>query len=116
LAVNNEWNYDYITSVTPGIVSEPPTEYYLYDIYPNPFNPTTTITFTLPVQSHVKLNVYDINGRLVGAVREPPLQNQWFDAGTHNITFDGTGLASGIYFIRLTAGDFTQTQKLVLMK
>ena len=79
--------------------------------FPNPFNPTTTISFDLPVASQVQLDVFDINSRNVGATRASP-----FTPGHHQITFDGSGLASGIYIYRLAAGDFTASGKMVLMK
>jgi hypothetical protein len=74
------------------------------------------LSFQLPVAGWVKLDIYDINGRKVGAVREPPLHDQWYSPGTHNIVFDASELPSGIYFARLTAGEFIRTQKLVLLK
>jgi len=81
--------------------------------HPNPFNPSTTISFQLPVAGFVKLEIFDVNGCDVGAVREPP---RWYPPGIHEITFDGSHLPSGVYFARLTAGDFKQTQKLMLIK
>ena len=83
----------------------------LYSPYPNPFNPTTTLAYHLPKAASVELNVYDVIGNLVGT-----LSHGWHPAGVYNIAFDGSDLASGIYFARLNAGDFTQTQKLVLIK
>jgi hypothetical protein len=79
--------------------------------YPNPFNPTTNISFTLPNPIRVNLSVYDISGRLVEMVVKG-----WRDAGVHEVVFDGYGLASGIYFYHLEAGDFISTGKMVLMK
>ena len=82
--------------------------------YPNPFNPTTTIKFTIPVGTgHAPslLKVFDVLGRevatLVNEVKEP---------GTYTVQWDGSGVASGVYFYRLDAGAFTQTKRLVLMK
>ncbi|TKJ42214.1 hypothetical protein CEE37_00630 [candidate division LCP-89 bacterium B3_LCP] len=92
---------------------ETPGKFMLIGAHPNPFNPITTINFDLPVASLVKLDVFDINGRNVGAFRETPKR---YTPGTHQITFNGTGLPSGIYIYRLTAGDFTGTGKMVLMK
>ncbi|TKJ37905.1 hypothetical protein CEE37_13145 [candidate division LCP-89 bacterium B3_LCP] len=92
--------------------------------YPNPFNPTTVISFSLPVASMVKLEVFDINGRNVG-FGESDLRGH-YPPGTHQITFDGSGLASGIYIYRLeTSGSEAplgqatttmKTGKMVLMK
>jgi parallel beta-helix repeat protein len=88
-----------------------PTVYALSQNYPNPFNPSTTIKFELPRTSHVSLTVYDMLGRQVSA-----LVNEKRDAGVHDVKFDGSSLASGVYLYRLTAGNFVQTRKLVLLK
>jgi flagellar hook assembly protein FlgD len=78
---------------------------------PNPFNPSTAISFKLQAASKVSLKIYDTAGRLVTT-----LVDGWREAGTHEVTFDGSKLASGIYLAKLTAGDFSQVQKLVLTK
>jgi hypothetical protein len=78
---------------------------------PNPFNPATTISLTLPEAELVNLSIYDVSGRLVS-----PLIDGFRAAGTHEVTFDASGFPSGIYFARIEAGDFTAVQKLVLMK
>ncbi|TKJ42105.1 hypothetical protein CEE37_00050 [candidate division LCP-89 bacterium B3_LCP] len=95
-----------------------PSSFSLNSVYPNPFNPATTITFTLPVASLVKLDVFDISGRavLVGTRYASSLINGWRDAGVHEVTFDGSTLPSGIYIYHLTAGEFTASGKMVLMK
>ncbi|TKJ42106.1 hypothetical protein CEE37_00055 [candidate division LCP-89 bacterium B3_LCP] len=95
-----------------------PSSYDLVQVYPNPFNPTAVISFELRVASWVELNVFDINGRTVpvGARHASPMINSWRDAGAHEVTFDGSNLASGIYIYTLTAGDYTATGKMVLMK
>jgi photosystem II stability/assembly factor-like uncharacterized protein len=79
--------------------------------YPNPFNPSTTIAFDLPTASHISLRVFDLLGREVAV-----LTDGFVEAGTHRTTFDGSKLTSGIYFVRLDAGKFSQTQKLMLLK
>jgi ligand-binding sensor domain-containing protein len=91
--------------------SELPREFRLLQNYPNPFNPSTNIKYELQRSSEVRLTVYDMLGREVSV-----LVNEKKDAGVHEVKFDGTGLSSGVYFYRLTAGSFTQTRKLVLMK
>ncbi len=88
----------------------------LHSAYPNPFNPTTVISFDLPVASQVKLDVYDVKGRHVGARLSRP-----YMTGSHQISFDGLGLASGIYIYRLQvsgsgATPTMGTGKMVLMK
>ncbi|MFH1733713.1 MAG: hypothetical protein ABIE92_03305 [bacterium] len=95
-----------------------------FEAYPNPFNPSTTLTFTMPVAGKVALEVFDIRGRNVadvmagvGAQHAAPLHGgHFYSPGTHAITFDGASLPSGIYFARLLTEDFQQTQKLVLLK
>ncbi len=88
-----------------------PSQYILYPAFPNPFNPSTQITFTLPKAGEVSLKVFNLLGQeVISLVRGTQ------SAGTHAVTFDGSALASGIYFYRLQAGDFVQTQKMVLMK
>jgi photosystem II stability/assembly factor-like uncharacterized protein len=88
-----------------------PLEPYLGYNYPNPFNPTTVVSYRLPAESHVKLVVYDLLGREVAL-----LVNEKKTAGTHEVTFDGSGLASGVYLYRLTAGSFIQTRKMTIVK
>ena len=79
--------------------------------YPNPFNPTTQIRFSLPEQSQVTLKVYNVLGKEIAT-----LVNDVKGAGVHEISFDGSGLASGVYFYTLQTGKFTQTHKMILMK
>jgi hypothetical protein len=86
-------------------------KFLLLEAYPNPFNPTTTISYSLPEASIVNLSIYDISGRLVAT-----LANGYRDAGMHEVTFDGSGLVSGVYLYRLNAGEFTANGKMVLMK
>lgn len=88
-----------------------PDAFSLKQNYPNPFNPTTTITFTLPQASFVSLKVFNLLGQEVAT-----LVNEKKNAGTHTLKFDGTGLASGVYFYRIIAGDFVETKKFVLIK
>lgn len=88
-----------------------PDGYELHDAYPNPFNTTTTIAFTLPMDSKVDLRVYDNLGRLVKV-----LVSDWMQAGTHKLMFDANGLASGVYNYRLVANTTTQTKQMTLIK
>jgi hypothetical protein len=100
--------FDDPTTLQTGMVVE---EFALNGVYPNPFNPTTTLSYALPEAAKVTLNVYDVSGRLVAEV-----VNGWRNAGVHDVLFDGSGLASGIYVFTLTAGDYNTTGKMVLMK
>jgi hypothetical protein len=93
-----------------------PKEFSLSQNYPNPFNPSTTIKFTVPLDvkretSNTKLVVYDILGREVKT-----LVNENRAPGSYEITFDASQLASGVYFYRLTSGDFMQTKKMILIR
>jgi hypothetical protein len=88
-----------------------PTRYSLSQNYPNPFNPRTTIQFAIPRSSEVTLRVFDALGREVAT-----LVDAFEAAGTHTVEFDGEGLASGVYFYRLRAGDFESTRKLIVVK
>ena len=85
--------------------------YKLYQNYPNPFNPTTVIKYSVPMASRVTLKVYNILGSEVAT-----LVNGEKAVGNYSVTFNGSNLASGIYFYQLKAGSFVQTKKLVLMK
>ncbi|TKJ40122.1 hypothetical protein CEE37_10325 [candidate division LCP-89 bacterium B3_LCP] len=86
-------------------------DFALLGAFPNPFNPITVISYKLQDASLVKLSVYDISGRLV-----TKLANGWRDAGVHEVTFDASGLTSGIYIYRLKSGDHVASGKMVLMK
>ena len=85
--------------------------YTLGQNFPNPFNPMTSIALTLPADDHVTLDVYDVSGKRVASVL-----NQGMEAGDHTIRFNAQGLASGIYFYRLTTSAGTQTRKMVLLR
>ena len=100
-------------SNTAGIVLEQmlPEQYGLGQNYPNPFNPKTVVSSQLPVGSNVKLVVYDMLGREVAV-----LVNERRAAGSYRDTFDGSGLASGVYICRMTAGSFVQSRKMLLVQ
>ena len=88
-----------------------PLSFALRPAHPNPFNPTTVISYQLPVASLVKLEIFDISGRWVGN-----LVNGWRDEGVHQVAWDAAGMASGIYFYRIKAGDFSAVRKVLLIK
>jgi hypothetical protein len=87
------------------------SDFALQQNYPNPFNPTTQIRFSLPEQSEVTLKVYNILGKEIAT-----LVNDVKGAGVHEVSFDGTGLASGVYFYTLQTDKYTQTHKMILIK
>lgn len=88
-----------------------PEGYVLESNYPNPFNPSTTISFSIPQAQHVSLVVYDALGREVATLVDSEL-----GSGSHTVTFDGKNLSSGVYIYRIRAGDFVQEKKMQLVK
>jgi hypothetical protein len=99
-----------VTGVDARKKPELPDGFSLSQNYPNPFNPSTQIKYTLPALSHVALKIYDILGRevrtLVDGFRPP---------GVHTVRFDATGLASGVYFYKLTTERFSSIKKMLLV-
>lgn len=89
-----------------------PNKFELSQNYPNPFNPSTKINFSLPADSKVTMQIYDMTGRLMGTV----INSEILQAGYHTVQFNGNALSSGTYFYRLTAGEFVQTKKMTLVK
>ncbi len=105
-----------LTVGAPVGVGSLPTAYTLKQNMPNPFNPSTTIKFALPVSGHVNLDVYDIAGRLVRT-----LVNEEMEATDHSVVWNGRDndnrqVASGVYYYRLSADDFNDTRKMMLVK
>jgi hypothetical protein len=98
---------------TTGVKSNSPvpSSYSLSQNYPNPFNPSTQIRFTIPEKTNVKLEVYNLIGQKVA-----DLVNSELSAGEYSITFNASGLSSGIYLYRLQAGNFSSVKKMILMK
>jgi hypothetical protein len=88
-----------------------PSSFILHPSYPNPFNPTTAISYQLSAFSRVIMQVYDVQGRLVAT-----LVDGVQEAGTHQVSFDGSKLASGLYFVKMQAGNSLAVQKLMLLK
>ena len=87
------------------------TGYSLYQNFPNPFNPSTQIRYSIPHNSHVKLIIFDVLGRIVST-----LVDQDQSAGNHEYKFTSDNLSSGIYFYRLVTNNFIQTKKLMILK
>jgi hypothetical protein len=88
-----------------------PQGFELSQNYPNPFNPITQINYTLPRDGHVRLEIYNLLGQKVGT-----LVDEYQQAGQKTVNWEAKDLSSGIYFYKLTAGDFTATKKMVLTK
>ena len=95
-----------------------PSDFKLASCYPNPFNPSTQIPFSIPIKSEVNISVYDISGRFVKSIISEDM-----DPGNHAIEFNGKDLASGVYIVRMYAQGisdqnkkFTQSNKVLLLK
>ncbi len=93
------------------LLSVTPSEYAIENIYPNPFNPTTNINIKLPQKSELSVVVFNSLGREVKS-----LASGSFDAGIHNLVFDGSELSSGVYYVHMTAGDVRDVKRMVLTK
>ena len=94
-----------------NISNSPPSRYFLYENYPNPFNPVTRIKFDLPENTNVRLIIYDILGREVTILVDGIMQ-----AGRYVIDWNASEFASGIYFYRITANNYKETRKMFLIK
>ncbi len=120
---NNKWianrqggvyvfNEDGITAVnTRSLTASLPHGYSLSQNFPNPFNPTTSISYDVSRPSYVRIDVYDVLGRQVNT-----LVDETKVPGSYHVTFDATNLPSGVYYYRLQAGAFTETKKLMIIK
>jgi len=100
-----------ITITDLGEISFNPSEFKLYDNYPNPFNPSTTIRYSIPEASFTSIKIYAALGNEVAS-----LVNESKSAGTYEVSFDASNLSSGIYYYSLQAGSFNKTKKMILMK
>ena len=125
LSVVSEQSYDfklvvgdteYVTRTTEEILSNIPEVFSLGQNYPNPFNPITKMHYSLPVRSKVVISVYNVLGQEVKNIF-----NKQQDYGKHVVSWDGTDnkgreMASGVYFTRMIAEQFSQTKKMLLLK
>ena len=102
-----------VISGIPGNNSEEdtPVKFTLNSNYPNPFNPATNIDFALPEQCGVDLSIFNLTGQKVATLVDAKMES-----GNYTITWDGSNFSSGIYFYKLTAGDFTKTKRMTLLK
>jgi len=99
------------TSVGEGVGEGLPATYTLHQNHPNPFNPATTITYEIPETGRVSLSIYDVVGRRVATLVDAVMPT-----GSHTLRFDGSGLATGLYFYRLRAGGHSETRRMILAK
>jgi photosystem II stability/assembly factor-like uncharacterized protein len=109
----HEFDPAIITEIQIDVVkkTKQPNQVYLAQNYPNPFNPSTTIQFQIPNSEFTTLKVYDILGKEVST-----LVSKKLNQGNHSYIFDGKNLASGIYYYQLTAGDYREVKKMILLR
>ena len=107
--IDLDGSYSYSNIVEVDVTT--PFTFNLSQNYPNPFNPTTKISYSVPFDSKVTISVYSVTGEMV-----MELVNDNVSAGSYSVDFDGSNLASGMYIYKMTAGSFTQTNKMMLMK
>jgi subtilisin family serine protease len=108
---NARTKYNVILTSVKDNINPVPYKFELSQNYPNPFNPTTTIKYSIPSESRVVLKIYDMLGREVRT-----LLNEDKVPGNYSLNFNAGNLSSGVYLYKLTAGNFTSTKKLVLIK
>jgi hypothetical protein len=112
--LNYNWNIRAIVETIPNAVElgiNDPVSFNLEQNFPNPFNPTTNINFSIPKQGQVKLAIYNLIGQKVAA-----LVNEVLNAGRHQVTFNAASLPSGVYFYRLQAGNSVMIKKMLFLK
>ena len=103
-------NFEYFTLNNEVIIGSP-DKYSLAQNYPNPFNPSTKISFDLPYDGNVNITVYDMSGKEAAS-----LVKGYRTAGYYSVDFNAAGLASGVYFYTLNAGNFSETKRMMLVK
>jgi len=115
-----QYDLDGVVHYTEGILVDSPTgvgeettpvAFEVSQNYPNPFNPSTSIKFSLPERTHVTLKVYNLLGKEIAT-----LVNGDFSAGRHDVQWNASDVASGVYMYRIQAGNFVETRRLTLIK
>jgi hypothetical protein len=107
--LDTDGKYEYSSAV--GINIATPANFLLAPNFPNPFNPSTKISYCLPIDGFVRLKVYDVLGREVSSI-----VNEIEKAGSYSVTFDGSRLASGVYICRMSSGNYNSSIKMIIMK
>ncbi len=102
---------DWFGNAVQASVKVIPEEFELNQAYPNPFNPITTISYGLPEDTFVQIRIYDLNGRQVSE-----LVNNTQSAGTYQVNWNASNQSSGVYLVKMVSGDYTKSQKLLLVK
>ena len=100
-----------VTTIDEQNIKKFPNTFVLYSLYPNPFNPSTHIKFNIPRSANVEISVYNVAGQFIGK-----LLNENKKAGTYIVNWDASNMASGMYFIRMKAGNYVKTRRCLLVK
>ena len=103
------WQNLHVSVINPTEIL--PDQFSLESAYPNPFNPTTTLSFSLPIESEVNISVYNLQGREVVTLLDGNI-----NAGYHSITWHADNHSSGVYFVKMVADKYVDVQKLMLVK
>jgi len=111
LAKAGEGDWVLTGSFLEGDLADLPSEFALLGNHPNPFNASTVISYELPMSSHLKLEVYNLFGQKVVT-----LVDGQQEAGYRSVTWEDSEAASGVYFYKLTAGDFTEVKRMTLLR
>ncbi len=107
----NGISYGSVTVVNQLSEKAVPSAYVLYPAFPDPFNPATTFLYSLPIDSRINITIYDVIGRQITR-----LVDGFQHRGEYSVRFEPRGLSSGVYFVRMVAGQFVQTNKIVYAK
>ena len=109
-----DYSFSYGTYITSSLIILDvliPTVFALGNNYPNPFNPSTTIQYSVPTFTNVSIEIFDIRGRFVES-----LVNRNINPGYFSVVWDGSLYSSGLYFVQMIAGEYVNTKKLMLLK
>ena len=87
------------------------TDFNISNIYPNPFNPITTITYQVPEYSNVSIKIYNLSGQIIQNIH-----NGFMSPGEYSVSWDAKNFSSGLYFVKMVSGSFVKTQKIMLVK
>jgi len=98
-------------AIITAVADDAPAAFAVAQSSPNPFNPTTTISFTIPEAGNVTVDVFNVAGQKVDT-----LVNEYIDAGSHSVVWDGSNRSSGVYFYTVTSGEFSKTMKMTLLR
>ncbi len=107
--IDFDGTFEYSNTIEAEILA--PNKYNLAQNFPNPFNPSTKISYSIPQAGDVSIKIYSVVGEFVTTI-----VNEKQDAGTYEVEFDASSLTSGVYFYSIVSGEFSQTNKMILMK